>query len=232
PAYEDKMARSGIRVGALFDETGFRAALERNLREKNAYLQALLGEQPLAFDAILERYAGFLERLRPFVTDTGAELRTALAAGRRVLLEGAQGMMLDIDHGTYPFVTSSSCVAGAAAAGAGLPPRAIDGVVGIAKAYTTPVGRGPFPTELDDALGARLRADGDEYGATTGRPRRCGWFDAVVVRQAVVLSGVDRLALTKLDVLTGIEPIRVCVGYELAGRALDRLPTTERAWSR
>src|SRR5712692_4863724 len=205
PAYEDKMARTGIRVGDLFDETGFREALERNLREKNAYLQALLGEAPLAFDAIHERYAALRERLRPFVTDTGVELRAALAAGRRVLLEGAQGMMLDVDHGTYPFVTSSSCVAGAAAAGAGLPPRAIDRIVGITKAYTT-------------------RVDGDEYGATTGRPRRCGWFDAVVVRQAAALSGVDGLAVTKLDVLTGIDPLRMCTAYELGGRRLELPP--------
>src|SRR5262245_13483509 len=232
PAYEDKMARTGIRVAELFDEVGFRAALETNVREKNAYLQALLGEAPLAFDEILERYVTYRERLRPFVADTGTELRTALAAGRRVLLEGAQGMMLDVDHGTYPFVTSSTCVAGAAAAGAGLPPRDLGAVVGIAKAYTTRVGGGPFPTELTDALGARLRADGDEYGATTGRPRRCGWFDAVVVRHAVALSGVDRLALTKLDVLTGIDPLRVCTGYELGGRLLDGPPPTDGAWAR
>jgi adenylosuccinate synthase len=232
PAYEDKMARTGIRVGDLFDEVGFREALERNLREKNAYLEALLGESPLDFDAILERYAGYRERLRPFIADTGVELRAAVAAGRRVLLEGAQGMMLDVDHGTYPFVTSSTCTAGAAAAGAGLPPRALGHVVGIAKAYTTRVGGGPFPTELTDALGARLRADGDEYGATTGRPRRCGWFDAMVVRHAAALSGVDRLALTKLDVLTGVDPVRVCTGYELAGRRLDAPPATARAWER
>ncbi|HJQ85315.1 MAG TPA: adenylosuccinate synthase [Candidatus Binatia bacterium] len=232
PAYEDKMARSGIRVGDLFDEVGFRDVLERTLKEKNAYLQGLLGEAPLAFDAIHDRYAGYRERLRPYLADTGAELRAALAAGRRILLEGAQGMMLDVDHGTYPFVTSSSCTSGAAAAGAGLPPQALGRVVGIAKAYTTRVGGGPFPTELTDALGNRLRADGDEYGATTGRPRRCGWFDAVVVRQAVALSGVDRLALTKLDVLTGVDPVRVCTAYRLGGRRLDGVPMTERAWER
>jgi adenylosuccinate synthase len=230
PAYEDKMARTGIRVGDLFDETGFREALERNLREKNGYLEALLGEAPLAFDTIYERYVGYRERLRPFVTDTGVELRAALAAGRRLLLEGAQGTMLDVDHGTYPFVTSSSVVAGAAAAGAGLPPRAIERVIGIAKAYTTRVGSGPFPTELTDALGDRLRADGDEYGSTTGRPRRCGWFDAVVVRQAVALSGVDGLAVTKLDVLTGVDPLKVCIAYELGGRRLEFPPATQRAW--
>jgi len=232
PAYEDKMARSGIRVGDLFDEVGFREALQANLREKNAHLEALLGEPPLGFDEIHERYAGFRERLRPFVTDTGAELRAALAAGRRVLLEGAQGMMLDVDHGTYPFVTSSNCVSGAALAGAGLPPRALERVVGITKTYTTRVGGGPFPTELTDALGDRLRADGDEYGATTGRPRRCGWFDAVVVRQAAVLSGVDALALTKLDVLTGIDPLRVGVAYEIDGRRFELPPARQRDWLR
>src|SRR5262249_35813618 len=151
---------------------------------------------------IHERYGAFRDRLRPFVADTGVELRAALAAGRRVLLEGAHGTMLDVDHGTYPFVTSSSVLAGAAAARARLPARAIDRAIGIATAYTTRVGGGPFPTELTDALGDRLRADGDEYGSTTGRPRRCGWFDAVVVRHAVTLSGVDGLAITKLDVLT------------------------------
>ena len=232
PAYEDKMARTGIRVGDLFDEAGFREALERNLREKNAYLQALLGEQPLAFDPIHDAYARHRERLRPYVADTGVELRRAVAAGKRILLEGAQGVMLDVDHGTYPFVTSSNAVAGAAAAGAGLPPRAIDRVIGITKAYTTRVGGGPFPTELTDALGERLRADGDEYGATTGRPRRCGWFDAVIVRRAVELSGVDVIALTKLDVLTGIDPLRVGVGYELDGTRLDGPPSTTGAWQR
>jgi adenylosuccinate synthase len=232
PAYEDKMARTGIRVGDLFDEVGFRDALRRNLGEKNGYLEAILGERPLDFDAIHERYRTYRDRLRPFVADTGLELRGALAAGRRILLEGAHGTMLDVDHGTYPFVTSSSVVAGAAAAGAGLPPRAIGRVVGIAKAYTTRVGGGPFPTELSDALGDRLRADGDEYGSTTGRPRRCGWFDAVIVRQAVALSGVDGLAFTKLDVLSGIDPLRVCVAYELDGRRLEVPPSTERAWER
>jgi adenylosuccinate synthase len=232
PAYEDKMARTGIRVGELFDEDGFREALERNLREKNGYLEAILGEPPLPFAAIHDAYGTFRERLRPFVTDTGVELRAALAAGRRVLLEGAHGTLLDVDHGTYPFVTSSSVVAGAAAAGAGLPPRAIGPVVGIAKAYTTRVGGGPFPTELTDALGDRLRADGDEYGSTTGRPRRCGWFDAVVVRHAVALSGGDGLALTKIDVLTGVDPLRVCVAYELDGRRRDTVPATVRAWER
>ena len=232
PAYEDKMARTGIRVGDLLDEKGFRAVLEASLREKNAYLQALLGEAALSFDDIHARYAVYRDALRPFVTDTGIEVRAALGAGKRVLLEGAQGVMLDVDHGTYPYVTSSNAVAGAAAAGAGIPSRAIDRVVGIAKAYTTRVGGGPFPTELTDALGERLRADGDEYGSTTGRPRRCGWFDAVVVRNAVQLSGVDGIALTKLDVLTGMDPLRVCTAYEIDGRRRELPPGTRGAWER
>jgi len=232
PAYEDKMARTGIRFGDLFDEDGFKEALARSLREKNQYLEALLGEKPHAAADILELARGWRERLRPYVTDAGAEVRAAVAAGKRVLLEGAQGMFLDIDHGTYPYVTSSNCVVGSASAGAGIPPRAIGRVIGITKAYTTRVGGGPFPTELLDAIGERLRADGDEYGATTGRPRRCGWFDAVVVRQAIALSGVDGLAITKLDVLTGMDPIRVCVAYEIDGKRHALPPATQLGWTR
>ena len=170
PAYEDKMARTGIRVGELFEEDEFAEALQRNLREKNGYLESLLGEPPLAIDEILEQFRGYRAQLAPFVADTGAEVRAAVARGARVLLEGAQGVLLDVDHGTYPFVTSSTCVPGGAAAGLGLPGRMIGRIIGIAKAYTTRVGGGPFPTELRDALGERLRADGDEYSATTGRP--------------------------------------------------------------
>jgi adenylosuccinate synthase len=229
PAYEDKMARSGVRVGDLFELPDLRDTLARSLREKNEILP-LLGERPVAVDEILATIDGYRARLAPFVTDTGAEVRAAIAAGKRVLLEGAQGMLLDVDHGTYPYVTSSNCVAGAASAGAGIPPKAITRVIGITKAYTTRVGGGPFPTELTDALGERLRADGDEYGATTGRPRRCGWFDAVVVRHAVALSGVDGLAVTKLDVLTGMDPVRLCVAYELDGRRMSLPPATQRGW--
>src|SRR5439155_740189 len=192
-------------------------------RDRSAAQAGVPGRGPLA----ARQRAGALDHALPSRHRPGAR-----AAARRGLLEGAQGMMLDVDHGTYPFVTSSSCVAGAAAAGAGLPPRAIDRVVGIAKAYTTRVGGGPFPTELTDALGERLRADGDEYGATTGRPRRCGWFDAVVVRQAAALSGVDGLAVTKLDVLTGIDPLRLCTAYELGGRRLALPPASGGAWER
>jgi adenylosuccinate synthase len=230
PAYEDKMARTGIRVGELFDEEGFRAALERSLAEKNGYLKEILGEPPLAFDEVHARCVDYRAKLRPYVADTGAELRNALAAGWRVLLEGAQGAHLDVDHGTYPYVTSSNTSSGAAATGSGIPPRALDRIVGIVKAYTTRVGAGPFPVELMDALGERLRVDGDEYGTNTRRPRRCGWFDAVVVRHAVALSGVDGLAITKIDVLTGIDPLRVCVAYEIDGVRRDSPPLTQRAW--
>jgi len=229
PAYEDKMARTGVRMGDLFDAGDLRDTLARSLREKNE-LFPFLGERPVTVDEILATIDTYRERLAPYVTDTGAEVRGAIAAGKRVLLEGAQGVLLDVDHGTYPFVTSSNCVAGAAAAGAGIPPKAITRVVGITKAYTTRVGGGPFPTELTDAVGERQRADGDEYGATTGRPRRCGWFDAVVVRHAIALSGVDGLAVTKLDVLTGMNPIRMCVAYELDGRRLELPPATQRGW--
>jgi adenylosuccinate synthase len=229
PAYEDKMARTGVRMGDLFDGADLRETLARSLKEKNE-LFPFLGERPVTVDEILAIVDGYRARLAPYVADTCVEVRAAIAAGKRVLLEGAQGMLLDVDHGTYPFVTSSNCVAGAAAAGAGLPPKAITRVVGITKAYTTRVGGGPFPTELTDALGERLRADGDEYGATTGRPRRCGWFDAVVVRQAIALSGVDGLAITKLDVLTGMDPIRLCVAYEMGGRRVELPPATQRGW--
>jgi len=232
PAYEDKAARVGIRVGDLMDEESFPDQLLRVVESKNRYLEAVLGEPPIDVNALAAECGRWREQIRPHVTDTAHELRAALTAGKRVLLEGAQGVMLDVDHGTYPFVTSSSVVAGAAAVGSGLPPRALTRIVGITKAYTTRVGSGPFPTELTGSLGERLRADGDEYGATTGRPRRCGWFDAVVVRHAVALSGIDGLALTKIDVLTGVDPLRICVGYELNGRRIDRVPTTPRAWER
>jgi adenylosuccinate synthase len=192
----------------------------------------MLGEAPVAADELHARCATWRERLRPFVADTGAVLRAALGAGKRVLLEGAQGVMLDVDHGTYPYVTSSNAVAGSAAVGSGIAPQLIDHVVGIAKAYTTRVGSGPFPTELTDVLGDRLRVDGDEYGTNTRRPRRCGWFDAVVVKHAVATSGVDALALTKLDVLTGLDPLRICVAYDLDGVRRDTVPATSRAWDR
>lgn len=226
PTYEDKMARVGIRFADLVDPEVFEQALAATLREKNLYLREILGAEALDLDHTLAEYRALAERFAPHVGDTATFLHDALAAGRRVLFEGGQGTMLDIDHGTYPYVTSSNTTAGGVCTGSGVAPRQIDTVVGIAKAYTTRVGSGPFPTELHGDLGERLRKDGDEYGATTGRPRRCGWFDAVVVRHAVRLNGMDGLALTKLDVLTGVDPIRVCVAYEHRGRRIDAFPAS------
>jgi len=226
PAYEDKMARIGIRVVDLLEERTFREKLRANLEEKNVYLRSMLGEAPLDFEDIYGPYRRIGERLRPHVTDTCRFLDHEIRAGKRVLFEGAQGTMLDVDHGTYPYVTSSNCVAGAALAGSGIAPALLRRSLGITKAYTTRVGAGPFPTELDGELGERLRRDGDEYGATTGRPRRCGWFDAVAVRHAARLSGLDGLAITKLDVLAGLDPLRICVGYRYDGEAVDHVPAS------
>jgi len=228
PAYEDKVARAGIRFVDLIDETLFRAKLERNLREKNLYLRYVLGEQEISGEEILSRYLRFRDLLGQYVTDTALYLHRAIGEGKRVLFEGAQGMMLDVDHGTYPFVTSSNTVAGGVCAGAGISPRMVDEVIGICKAYTTRVGSGPFPTELESEIGKRLREEGREFGSTTGRPRRCGWFDAVVVRQAARLNGLTGLAITKLDVLSGIDPIRVCRAYRYNGAELAHVPASER----
>jgi adenylosuccinate synthase len=226
PAYEDKMARIGIRVVDLLEEGTFREKLSANLEEKNAYLRSMLGEEPLDFDGIFVPYLEIGQRLRPHVTDTSLFLDREIRTGKRVLFEGAQGTMLDVDHGTYPYVTSSNCVAGGVLAGAGVAPGLLGRSLGITKAYTTRVGSGPFPTELAGQLGERLRRDGDEYGATTGRARRCGWFDAVVVRHAARLSGLDGLAITKLDVLAGLDPLRICVGYRCGPDVLDHVPAS------
>jgi adenylosuccinate synthase len=226
PTYEDKMARIGIRVADLLDEHSFSEALRRTIEEKNVYLRAILNEPALDYDRIAGEYQRLRERIAPLVVDSGLLLDHALSTGARVLFEGAQGTMLDVDHGTYPFVTSSNTVAGSACTGAGIAPNRITGVVGITKAYTTRVGSGPFPTELHDDLGRKLREDGGEFGATTGRPRRCGWFDAVVVRHAVRLNGLSGLAITKLDVLTGIRTLRLCVAYEHEGRRLEEFPAS------
>jgi adenylosuccinate synthase len=226
PTYEDKMARIGIRFADFCDDAMFAEALRHTLKEKNSYLRAMLKEKALDFDAIHSEYRGYRERLAACVTDTSVYLHDALRQSKRVLLEGAQGTMLDVDHGTYPFVTSSNTVAGGACTGTGIAPHDISAVIGIVKAYTTRVGSGPFPTELVDALGKKLQQDGDEFGATTGRPRRCGWFDAVVVRNAVRLNGMSGLALTKLDVLTGFETVRICTAYEFEGRRLHDFPAS------
>ncbi|RMF22776.1 MAG: adenylosuccinate synthase [Deltaproteobacteria bacterium] len=225
PAYEDKAARIGLRMIDLCDEETFRRRLRENFQEKNAYLEAMLGEAVLDYDEMVGDLVSYGRILAPFVHDTSRYLHDALVSGRKVLFEGAQGLLLDVDLGTYPFVTSSNTGAGAVPNGAGIAPRLLRKVVGITKAYTTRVGSGPFPTELEGPVGDRLRSEGAEFGATTGRPRRCGWFDSVVVRKSVRTSGVSHLAITKLDVLTGIDPILICTGYRLAdGTTTDEVP--------
>lgn len=228
PAYEDKAARVGIRVIDLLEEDTFRARLDHNIAEKNVYLKAILKEQALDFEEIHHTYGGYREQLAPYVTDTGVLLEEMFREGKNVLFEGAQGTLLDLDHGTYPFVTSSNTVIGGVCSGAGIGPRRIHEVVGISKAYTTRVGSGPFPTELTGPEGHKLQQDGDEFGATTGRPRRCGWFDAVAVRHAVRLNGLTGIALTKLDVLTGLPKIRVCTAYRTGTTWLRHFPASLR----
>ena len=216
PAYEDKVARVGFRVGDLFDSASFREKLFRNLAEKNFLLTKYFGEEPVDGEAIFAEYRGYGERLRPYTTDATVILNRELRRGRRILFEGAQGCHLDIDHGTYPYVTSSNTVAASAFSGTGVGPSAAFAVVGICKAYTTRVGSGPFVTELSDDIGQRIQDVGKEFGATTGRRRRCGWLDMVLVRHAIRVSGITGLALTKLDVLSGIEKIKICIGYQTA----------------
>jgi adenylosuccinate synthase len=224
PCYQDKMARSGIRAVDCLDRDKLAATIRANLGVVNDLLHHLYDREPFDADLIIEEYAGYGERLRPYVTDTSLLLNHAIDAGKSVLFEGAQGTHLDVDHGTYPFVTSSNATAGGVCNGLGIGPGRVDGVIGVTKAYTTRVGSGPMPTQLDDAIGERLRDVGKEYGATTGRPRRCGWLDGVAARYAVRVNGCDALAVTKLDVLDGIDPIRVCVGYEIDGERVDEMP--------
>jgi len=224
PAYEDKVARVGIRFVDLLEEDTFREKLERNIAEKNFYLKAILKENTLDFDAIHRSYGLFRERLKGYVENTGLLLDREVRAGKRVLFEGAQGTLLDVDHGTYPFVTSSSTITGGACSGSGIGPQHIQQVIGISKAYTTRVGSGPFPTELDDEIGRLLGERGHEFGTVTGRPRRCGWFDAVMVRQAIRVGGIRGIALTKLDVLDGFSELKVCVGYRFGSETLHRFP--------
>jgi len=229
PAYEDKVARRGIRVRDLLQPERLRKRVEERLPEVLEELRELcrLANEPvpvLEASQLVSEYAGLGDRLRPHVADASLFLAGQVARGARILFEGAQGTLLDVDHGTYPYVTSSNCVAGNAAVGSGLGPTTIDKVMGISKAYTTRVGGGPFPTELTDALGDQLRKVGDEFGATTGRPRRCGWLDGVVLRYAVRVNGLSSLALTKMDVLSGIKSLQLCNAYELDGQRITELP--------
>jgi adenylosuccinate synthase len=224
PAYEDKIGRRGIRVGDLGDSSSA-AALEDAVRENVEARNRLIGDSHMDWRAVLTQLRQAWERLGPWVRDVSVFLAEARAAGQGVLYEGAQGTMLDIDHGTYPYVTSSNGTIGGVCTGLGVPPRSIDGVLGVMKAYITRVGDGPLPTELTGAVGERLRASGNEFGAVTGRPRRCGWFDAVVARHAARVNGLDAVALTKLDVLDGFTEIPVCVGYLHDGRILREFPS-------
>lgn len=224
PSYEDKATRCGIRMADLIDPEIFREKLSAVLPEKNFYIEKFLGEPPVDQAAIVESYSGFARRLAPHITNVSVRLTEAIKAGQQVLFEGAQGTHLDIDHGTYPFVTSSNTVSGSACCGAGVGPKAIDDVVGIVKAYTTRVGAGPFTTELFDDIGDYIQEKGAEFGATTGRRRRCGWLDMVVLNNAVRLNGLTGLAITKLDVLGGLEEIKICSAYLYKGKRMESFP--------
>jgi adenylosuccinate synthase len=232
PTYADKMARIGIRVQDLFDEDVLRAKVSGALNFKNQVLVKIYNRKAFAVDDVVDELRSYADRLRPMVADTALLLEQMLDEGRTVVLEAGQATLLDVDHGTYPFVTSSSATAGGACTGSGIPPMRISRVVAIVKAYTTRVGEGPFPTELLDASGERLRAAGAEFGTTTGRPRRCGWFDAPIARYATRINGVTDFVLTKLDVLTGFTEIPVCVAYEVDGIRHDELPMTQAEFAR
>lgn len=224
PAYEDKARRLGIRVIDLINETYLHKKLNAAFEEKQEYITKILRLKPLDKDGMFTKLAAMGARIRPYVRDVSVLLDEKIKQGRHILFEGAQGANLDMDHGTYPYVTSSNTVAGQACVGSGIGPTAIDVVIGICKAYTTRVGGGPFPTELNDEIGERLRAFGGEYGATTGRPRRCGWLDLVALRHSIRLSGISRLAVTKLDVLSGFETIKVATAYRSNGSTIENMP--------
>jgi len=225
PAYEDKAARSGIRMVDLLDEKIFREKLEANLLQKNIYLVQILKEKSFEFSEIYNEYIHYKNQLEQYVKNTSLILYEAIQRGKHILFEGAQGALLDLDHGTYPYVTASNTVAGNACAGSGIGPTMIDSVIGVAKAYTTRVGEGPLPTELQDQLGEKIRERGEEYGATTGRPRRCGWFDAVVVNHSIRISGIQGMVITKLDVLNDFDKIKLCVGYRMNGKVIRHVPS-------
>ena len=227
PSYADKINRVGIRIQDLFDENILRQKVEGALHQKNQLLVKLYNRRAITVDEIVSDLLSYTERLRPMVADTGLLLNQALEAGKTVLFEGGQATMLDVDHGTYPFVTSSNSTSGGAATGSGVAPNRIDRVIGIVKAYTTRVGAGPFPTELNDESGEWLRARGFEFGTTTGRPRRTGWYDAPVARYAARINGVTDFVMTKLDVLTGLEQIPVCVAYNIDGVRVEEVPVSQ-----
>lgn len=226
PAYMDKAARIGIRIADLMDKEEFKEKLARNLEEKNRVLEKLYNEEGFVLEDIYEEYLKYAEIIRPYVADTSVVLNDVIDNGNRVLFEGAQGVLLDIDQGTYPYVTSSNPIAGGVTIGSGVGPSKIHQVIGVAKAYTTRVGDGPFPTELHDAIGDHIREVGFEFGTTTGRPRRIGWFDTVVVRHARRVSGITGLAITKLDTLSGLDTLRICTAYKYKGEILNEFPAS------
>ena len=225
PCYIDKFDRKGIRIVDLLNRDVLEKKLRKNVEEKNILLKKLYDDKGFDIEEIIKEYISFDEAIDSYVTDVPLLLNDAIKDGKNILLEGAQGTLLDVDHGTYPFVTSSNPTSGGASTGSGIPPNKIDNVFGIVKAYTTRVGNGPFPTELTDEDGEKLRKDGAEFGATTGRPRRCGWFDAFLVRYSAMINGIDTVAVTKLDVLRNFEKIKVCIGYEINDKRIKSFPS-------
>ncbi len=225
PAYMDKFMRIGIKIVDLLDRDVLAAKLKHNIEEKNELLRKVYGSEELHVDKIIQEYQEFDKKIDEYITDTTSYLYQAIRQGKRILAEGAQGALLDVDHGTYPFVTSSNPTSGGACTGLGIPPTAITKITGVTKAYTTRVGHGPFPTEQLNQTGDRMRSIGQEYGTTTGRPRRCGWLDAVLLRYSVMVNGFDRLAISKLDVLDNFDEIQVCIGYEVNGKLLKHFPS-------
>lgn len=226
PCYMDKNARSGIRIVDLMDAEEFAVVLKRNIDAKNRLLKCMYDMEGFDYEAVKAEYLAYAEELRPYVADTSYELNESIDAGEKVLFEGAQATLLDLDHGTYPYVTSSHPIAGGVCVGAGIGPTKIGKVVGVVKAYTTRVGEGPFPSELHDEVGDHIRERGHEYGTTTGRPRRCGWLDARVVRYAGKLSGIDYMAITRLDILDEMKTLKLCVGYTYKGQPLNEFPAS------
>jgi adenylosuccinate synthase len=224
PAYEDKVARRAIRLNDLLFPERFREKLIEVLDYHNFVLTKYLNAPAISFESVFEPTLVMTERLKPMIADVSAELHKLMAAGKQLLFEGAQAALLDVDHGTYPYVTSSNCLAGQASAGAGVGPQALHYVLGITKAYATRVGSGPFPTELENDIGEQLRKRGNEYGSVTGRPRRCGWFDAAALKRAAQINGLTGLCITKLDVLDGLKTLRICTGYKIGGEVVDILP--------
>ena len=228
PAYVDKYARTGIKVYDFLEASTLEEKIRRNVEEKNLILKKVFDTDGINADEVVEKYKSFALKIKPFIADTTFYLNEAVRSGKKILLEGAQGALLDIDHGTYPFVTSSNSTAGGATTGLGIPPSKINKVIGVTKAYTTRVGEGPFPTELKNETGERIRKIGGEYGATTGRPRRCGWLDIVSLKYSIMINGIDELALTKLDVFDEFPEIKICVEYEINGKKIDRFPSNPK----